>query len=328
MKKRKADLWGGLIALVVVIVIVMIIGIFVAKPEAEVISGEAEATEYRISGKLPGRIAKYYFEEGDQVHKGDTVVYLDSPEIQAKLEQATAAKKAAAAQNAKAHGGARKEQIAGAYEMWQKAEVGVDITKKSLDRVQTLYDKHVISAQKRDEVDAQYRAALATAKAAKTQYDMAMNGAQREDIQAAQALVDRAQGAVDEVSSYLGEICLTSPVDGEVSERFPKVGELIGTGSPVMSIVDLNDMWLTFNIREDQLKNITMGSTIKFRVPALGDKVYTAKVTYLKAMMSYATWRATKTSGQFDAKTFSVKARPTQAVKNLRPGMTVLLEEE
>lgn len=327
-KRKKLNLFSGLIVTGIVVIIVMMIGIFVAKPEPEIITGEAEATEYRVSGKLPGRIEKYYFQEGDHVTKGDTVVFINSPEIQAKLEQVTAARKAAQAQNSKAIHGARKEQIAGAYDMWQKALVGEDITKKSFDRVQALYDKKVVSAQKRDEVEAQYQAAVATANAAKTQYDMAVNGAQKEDIMAAQALVERAEGAVDEVESYLDEIYLRSPVDGEVEECFPKTGELIGTGSPVMSIVDLNDMWLTFNIREDLLKDITVDRIIKVQVPALGDQTYEARVTFIKAMMSYATWRATKTTAKFDAKTFEVKAVPMEDIPSLRPGMTVIIVDK
>lgn len=324
-KRRKANLWRGLIAIGIIVFMVMAIGIFLYDKDKDVIYGEAEATEYRVSGKLPGRIEEYYFEEGDQVKKGDTLVFINSPEIQAKLAQAQAAKKAASAQNAKAHAGARKEQIAGALALYQKAQVGVDITKKSFDRVQTLYEKNVVPQQKRDEVEAQYKAALATADAAKTQYDMAVNGAQREDIMAAQALVERAEGAVSEVTSYLDEINLVSPVDGEVTERFPKVGELVGSGSPIMSIVDLKDIWFTFNVREDQLKDMTVGTEIHVMVPALGDKTYKAKVTFMKAMMSYATWRATKHTAKFDAKTFEVKARPVKEIPNLRPGMTVLI---
>ena len=324
-KRRKANLWRGLIAIGIIVFLVMMIGIFLYDKDKDVIYGEAEATEYRVSGKLPGRIEEYYFEEGDQVKKGDTLVFINSPEIQAKLAQAQAAKKAASAQNAKAHAGARKEQIAGALALYQKAQVGVDITKKSFDRVQSLYEKNVVPQQKRDEVEAQYKAALATADAAKTQYDMAVNGAQREDIMAAQALVERAEGAVSEVTSYLDEINLVSPVDGEVTERFPKVGELVGSGSPIMSIVDLKDIWFTFNVREDQLKDMTVGTEIDVQVPALGDKTYKAKVTFMKAMMSYATWRATKHTAKFDAKTFEVKARPVKEIPNLRPGMTVLI---
>ena len=140
-KRKKANLWRGLIALGIIVILVMIAGVLLYTKDNDVIYGEAEATEYRVSGKLPGRIEEYYFEEGDKVKKGDTLVFINSPEIQAKLSQAQAAQKAASAQKAKAYAGARKEQIAGALAIWQKAEVGVDIAKKSYDRVQSLYEK-------------------------------------------------------------------------------------------------------------------------------------------------------------------------------------------
>jgi HlyD family secretion protein len=177
MKKRNQDLRTGLIALIVVTIIIFIIGMIVNKPEPIIIQGEADASEIRISGKIPGRIHEFKAEEGSQVKVGDTLVIIDSPELSAKLEQANAAENAAQAQNKKAIKGARKELIFGAYEMYQKALVGVDISKKSYDRVQRLFDKGVIPAQKRDEAEAQYKAAVATSNAAKSQYDMAINGA-------------------------------------------------------------------------------------------------------------------------------------------------------
>lgn len=327
MKSKNKDLRTGLFALIVVVIIVFVIGLIVNRPEPIILQGEAVASEIRISGKVPGRINKFLVSEGSQVMAGDTLVVIDSPELLAKLDQANAAESAAQAQNKKAINGARKEQIMGAYEMWQKALVGVDISKKSYDRVQNLFNKGVVTAQKRDEVEAQYKAALATANAAKSQYDMAMNGAQNEDKEAALALVNRAKGAVSEVKSYLNEITLTAPISGEIIEIFPKGGELVGSGAPIMSLVDLNDIWFTFNIREDLLANMKMGSTFNVKVPALDNEIVSVKVTYIKALASYATWKATKTSGQFDVKTFEVRARPVQKVEDLRPGMTALFEE-
>lgn len=327
MKKNNKDLRTGAIALFIVVLLVFIIGLYVNKPEPVIIQGEAVATEVRVSGKIPGRIKQFLTEEGNQVNAGDTLVIIDSPELSAKLDQANAAENAAQAQNKKANKGARKEMILGAFEMFQKAQVGVDISKKSFDRVQRLFDKGVIPAQKRDEAEAQYKAAVATSNAAKSQYDMAMNGADIEDKQAALALVNRAKGAVREVESYLQETTLVSPIDGEVTEVFPKRGELVGTGAPIMSIVDLNDMWFTFNVREDLLGGLKMGTTFKVKVPALNNQSVTVKVNYIKALASYATWKATKTTGQFDVKTFEVRARPTTKVVNLRPGMTALFEE-
>jgi HlyD family secretion protein len=316
----------GLLGLIGVIAIVSLIGFFAAKPDALIIQGEAEATEFRVSGKVPGRIKEFKFEEGMAVKRGDTLVLIDSPELLAKIDQAQAAQSAAEAQNRKAIKGARQELIMGAYEMWQKAEVGVEITKKSFDRVQKLYDKEVVSAQKRDEAEAQYKAAVATAKAAKSQYQMAVNGAEQEDKASALALVNRAKGAVSEVKSYLGEIFLVSPIDGEVSEIFPKHGELVGTGAPIMTITNLEDIWFTFSVREDILNGMQTGNSLKLKIPALGNKEVEAKVTFIKAMASYATWRSTKVSGQFDAKTFEVRAKPIAKVDGLRPGMTAIVE--
>lgn len=322
----KHSLLMGLLGLIGVIAIVSLIGFFAAKPDALIIQGEAEATEFRVSGKVPGRIKEFKFEEGMAVKRGDTLVLIDSPELLAKIDQAQAAQSAAEAQNRKAIKGARQELIMGAYEMWQKAEVGVEITKKSFDRVQKLYDKEVVSAQKRDEAEAQYKAAVATAKAAKSQYQMAVNGAEQEDKASALALVNRAKGAVSEVKSYLGEIFLVSPIDGEVSEIFPKHGELVGTGAPIMTITNLEDIWFTFSVREDILNGMQTGNSLKLKIPALGNKEVEAKVTFIKAMASYATWRSTKVSGQFDAKTFEVRAKPIAKVDGLRPGMTAIVE--
>ena len=307
-----------------VVGLVALTGFFFLTPPDHIIMGQAEATQVRISGKVPGRIEAYRFSEGDKVKVGDTLVFLDTPEVLAKLQQAEAVRRAAEAQNAKAIKGARAQEIAGAYEMWQKAKAGLDIAQKSYTRVQNLFDKGVMSAQKRDEAEASYKAMAATEKAAKSQYDMAVDGARVEDKAAAAALVGQAAGAVAEVESYLKEAALVSPIDGEVSERFPEVGELVGTGAPIMNITDLNDMWVTFSIREDHLKNIKIGTELDAFIPALDNRPVKLKVYYMKDMGTYAAWKATKTNGQFDSKTFEVRARPMEKVADLRPGMSVI----
>lgn len=323
--QKKGNIWFGIGVLVALIAAVSVLGIIFSRPKEAVIQGEAEAAEYRISGKVPGRIEAFYAAEGDMVHKGDTLVLIDSPEVRAKLAQANAAYAAAAAQRNKANTGARKEEIAGAYEIWQKALVGKDIAKKTLDRATRLHEQKVISDQKFDEATAQYNAAAATAEAAKSQYDMAVKGAREEDKAAAIALVDRANGAVMEVKSYLSELKLTSPVDGVISARYPHVGELVGTGSPIMTVTDLSDMWFTFNIREDKLHSMKSGDKLRLSIPALDGKEIDATVTYIAARESYATWRATKETDQYDAKTFEVRAVPTAVVEGLRPGMTAIV---
>lgn len=326
VKSSGMSLLIGLAALLLVIIVLGVVGYVVSKPHDIILQGSAEATEYRVSGKVPGRIEAFLYKEGDMVQKGDTLVLIDSPEVQAKLAQANAAHNMAQAQNKKAIKGARAELIQGAYEMWQKSLVGVDIAKKSYNRVENLYKKEVVSAQKRDEAEALYQSAVATEKAAKAQYDMAKNGAQAEDKEAARAMVDYSESTVNEVRSYLSEISLVSPVTGEITEVFPKAGELVGQGAPIMTITNLEEMWLSFSIREDLLKGMTVGKVVEVKIPALGEETYKAQVTFLKAMASYATWRATKVSGQFDARTFEVRATPVEKIPNLRPGMSAIIE--
>lgn len=316
------------IAVLVVIGLVALAGFFLLTPPAEVIMGQAEATEVRVSGKVPGRIIAYRFAEGDHVKAGDTLVFLDTPEVLAKMQQAEAARSAAEAQNMKARKGARSQEIAGAYELWQKSKAGLEIARKSFERIENLYNKGVVSAQKRDETEANYKAMAATEKAARSQYDMAIEGARSEDKAAAAALVAQAEGAVAEVESYMKERVLVSPIDGEISERFPEVGELVGTGAPVMNILDMDDMWVSFSIREDLLSSIRIGDEVKGFIPALNNKEIVMKVYYMKDMGTYAAWKATKTTGQYDSKTFEVRARPVEKVLGLRPGMSVIMERK
>ena len=328
-KEKEGSLLLGVVALLAVIIIVALVGILALKPEKMLIQGEAEATEYRVSGKVPGRIEMYLFEEGEQVRKGDTLVVIYSPEVEAKKDQALAARAMASAVNEKAQNGAQPQQIEGAYELYQKALAGEEIYRKSYERVQRLFEKGVVSEQKRDEVEAQYKAASATVKAAKSQYDMAVAGARDEDKAAAKAQVARVDGMLKELAAAEAERYLLSPCDGEVSERFPKVGELVGQGSPVMAIVDLTDVWFTFSVREDMLSGFQKGSQIEIRIPALGeDKTFPVVVTYVKAMGTYATWRTTKQNGGYDVRTFDVKCRPLTPIDGLRPGMTALVMEK
>ncbi|MGL5262745.1 MAG: HlyD family secretion protein [Bacteroides sp.] len=327
-KQQKSNILLALITLILIIAIVTVVGFFLLKKGPEIIEGQAEANEYRVSSKVPGRILEIRVEEGQKVQAGDTLALLEAPEVRAKFEQAKAATAAAEAQNAKAIKGARQELIQSAFEMWQKAKAGLEVTEKSFTRVNNLYNKGVLPAQKLDEITAQRDAARATEKAAKSQYMMAVNGAEQEDKLAAAALVERAKGAMAEVESYIKETYLIAQMDGEVSEIFPKIGELVGTGAPIMNIAMLDDMWVSFNVREDLLHGLNTGDEFTAFVPALDKKEIKLKVSYLKDIGTFAAWKATKTTGQYDLKTFEVKARPVTAVDNLRPGMSVIFTEQ
>ncbi len=325
MSAQKPNFLPAILILAGIVLLAAVGGLYAFSETDETIQGQADVTEYRVSSKVPGRILKYYVKEGQTVRAGDTLAVLEAPDVTAKMAQARAAEQMAEAQHRKAEKGARQEQIAAAFEMWQKAKAGAEIAQKTFDRVKRLHEQGVMTAQKLDEATANLNASVATEKAAKAQYDMARNGAEREDKEAAAAMVSRAQGAVSEVDSYLRETVLTASADGEVTDIFPQVGELVGTGAPIMNIALMHDMWVSFNVREDLLQAFPMNGTVEATVPALGDRQVRLKVYYMKDLGSYAAWKATKTTGQFDRKTFEVKASPVGPVEGLRPGMSVLL---
>ena len=311
---------------IIIIAIVIVVGLAYSTPE-EVIQGEVDASAYRVSSKVPGRVAEIRFEEGDLVKKGDTLAILEAPDIEAKLAQANAAYSAAKAVEQKAQNGARTEQIQAAYEVWQKAKAGLDVATKTYDRVAKLYEEGVVAEQKRDEAKANFDAMTATEKAAKAQYDMAVNGAQQEDKAAARAQVKRAEGAVSEVSSYIDEMVLIASADGEITEIYPQIGELVGTGSPIMNISKTNDYWFVFNIREDLLPSITVGSQKKVYMPALNQTV-NARITRVKNVGNFATWKATKALDKYDLKTFEVRAMPDTTIEGVCIGMSAIMMKE
>ena len=309
-KTQHNNILLAIIGFIAVVAVVAAIGFFTLGRQPEIIQGEVECTEYRVSSKVPGRILEIRVKEGDYVHVGDTLAILDAPEVKAKMAQAQSAENAAAAMSQMAQKGARQEQIAGAYQLWQQAKAGLEIAEKSYNRVQRLFDEGVMSQQKRDEAYANYKAMEAQAKAAKSQYDMAMNGARQEEKAAAQAQVNRAKGAIQEVASYISETVQTAQMEGEVS---------------TMSISVMDDLWGTFNVREDQLNGMKVGTEFTAFSPAF-NKELKMKVYYLKDQGSYATWKATKANGQYDLKTFEVKARPVEKFDGLRPGMSLILK--
>lgn len=326
-KKAKSRLLAMTAIVTLLIAALALVGFLFLTPPAEIIEGQAEATSVRVSGKLPGRVVKFFVQEGDSVHAGDTLVHIHSSLAEAKLMQAEAMEDAAAAQNKKIDAGTRSQIVQSAYQMWQQAVAAKGITKKTYDRMEALCRQGVVTEQKRDEALAAYQAADAAEKAAQSQYQMAKDGAQTEDKVSAAAMVNVARGGVKEVEAVLEDQYLTAPCDGQIDVIYPNEGELVALGAPIMDVLKVDDKWITFNIRETYLKDIPMGKEIDVMIPALGDLETKAKVYYIRDMGTYAVWRATKATGDWDTKTFQVKARPDEEIPALRPGMTVIYRQ-
>jgi HlyD family secretion protein len=325
MGLKKGSLWMALFA-VAALVVLAVAGWFLYKPAPQYLQGEIEAAEADHSAKVAGRVASLAVEEGQKVKRGQILAILESPEIEAKLRQAIAAEQAAGARKVKADSGAREEEIRQAYHLWQRAEDGASLAEKTFRRIELLFTAGVVPAQRRDETESQWQAAKAQAEAARAAYDMAKTGARREDRDAADALVRQAAGVVSEVGAFLQETRLRAAMDGEVQEVIVHRGEMVSPGYPIIRLLDLTDIWATFNIREDQLAAIQMGDRLSVTVPALGNRRVVLRVTFIAPLGDFATWRATSASGGFDVKTFQVKARPVEAIPGLRPGMSVLLQ--
>ncbi|WP_372648427.1 HlyD family secretion protein [Draconibacterium sp.] len=316
---------SSIIVLVAIVAFIVYTFIVVTKPEPVILQGEVEAQQYNIASKVPGRIQKVAVDRGQIVKKDDFIFSIDSPEINAKLANANAARTAASAQSRKAQNGAQQEDITAAYSTYVKAEAAAQFAEKTFARIQNLYDEGVVPAQKCDEVETQMKAARETANAAKAIWQKAEKGAREEDKTAAAAMVKRADAAIAEVEAYLEETSINAIADGEVSGVNVEEGELVSTGFPVVTILDLNDIWVTLYIREDYMTYFKMGSVFKAVIPGLDGQEFDFKVKYISPSADFARWNATKTSGQFDLKSFEVEARPVNNIEGLRPGMTAVV---
>ncbi len=323
MNRTKNFIIAGALGLLFLFVVYAII--IVSRPVPLEIQGEVEATQIKVASKLIGRVDSLAVKKGDEVVPGMLLFTISSPELEAKFSQAAAVRQAAGAQKDKAYNGAQKEDIQAAYNSWQTALAAAEYAKKTFTRILNLYKDGVLPEQQRDEAETRMKAAVETEKAAHSLYQKAKNGARPEDKDAAGALVLQAEGVMSEVSSYLGERHITAPVRGEVANVLAERGELIPAGYPVITIVDLSDIWITFNLREDLLADIKKGSIIPARFPALGMKEISLKVTYINALGDFATWNATKTRGDFDLKTFEIQAVPINRTDVLRPGMSAIV---
>ena len=323
MKKR--TIFAVILTVTVVVLAIIFLSWHLNRRTPVVLQGTVECTTYKASSKIPGRIDRMCVEEGQRVEQGELLYVLSTPELDAKLRQAEAVKSAATALDRKAVTGARIQQIEAAQNMWQKAQAGRALAEKTYERVKRLYEQGVVPAQKFDEASANYEAAKATEQAALAQYQLVQDGASKEEKQAAAAQVQQAEGAVSEVESYLNDAMVYSPVTGEVSTVIAEPGELVGSGYPVIAILDLTDLWATFNIKETLMPKIHVGTRFTGYVPAL-DREVPFEVTYIAVQADFATWAATRTRGGFDIRTFAVKAKPAEEVEYIRPGMSVLVD--
>ena len=314
------------IVLLSAVVVITLIGQLTARKPSITLQGQVEATEIRISGKLLGRIDSLLVREGDAVHEGDTLVVINSPIVEAQYRKSEALHRATQEENRKVDRGTRRELVASAYQVWQAAKSQATLAEKTYERIQLLYTDSVVPRQRYDEAEAAMLTARATERSAYEQYRLAQEGLQREDREASRNLVEASASSVDEVGALLVDARLTAPADGHIAGIYPKRGELVAPGAPIMTLVTLDDAYAVFNVREDLMPHIRMGKQFAVSVPALARTDVPMTVYYISPLGSFATWKSTKEVGSYDMRTFEIRLRPEHKVEGLRPGMTVLLE--
>ena len=325
MKKRTTVLTAAVTVLVLGIIAAAAFVVIDdrARPATPFLTAMAETAEIDIASKIPGRIAEVRFAEGTPVRKGDTLAILESRELDAKAGQARAALTAAQAKLTMANNGLRPQEKDAAEKLLLQARAQADLMEKTWTRVRKLSDDSVISRQERDQVEAQYLAAREAMSAAEAKLSLAREGSRVEDREAAAALVAQAQAACAEADAWRSERVVTSPISGEVAKQIMREGEIVGSGAPIMTLIDGKDVWLVLTVKETELSPFRMGSTFTARIPALGDAAGRFRVGYIAPMGEFATWRPTSQKGGFDQKTFEVHLRPEKPLEGLRAGMSV-----
>lgn len=326
MNLTKRTISIAFILILAVTILVSILGMVLMSQQPLVLQGQIEATEIRISGKLPGRVDSFLVREGDWVKAGDTLVVINSPTIEAKYRQVNALEQVAREQNKKIDAGTRRQIIATALQLWNKSKSDLNLAETTYRRISTLYRDSVVTSQRKDEVEAMYRAAQAAERAAYEQHQMALDGARSEDRASAQSMVTAARSTVDEVSALLVDARLVAPEAGQIATIFPKRGELVAPGTPIMNLVVMDDAHVVLNVREDLMPQFRMDGTFLADIPAIAKKDMEFRIYYISPLGSFATWKSTKQTGSYDMQTFEIHARPVQKVEGLRPGMSVLLK--
>lgn len=325
MKTTNKILFISFAVILLTILTLSILGIFLMRDKDIIVQGQIEAEEYNISGLLPGRIEDIYVKKGERIEKGDTLVHIISREMLAEYEAQKSLESVASLQSEKIDAGSRKQLISIAKELWDGTKADLRLAKTTYERIKALYEDSIVSLQRRDEVEAIYKSAVAAERAAYYQYQIAIEGAQEQDKASAKAMASAAKSNSEVVKALLNDSKLISPISGEVATIALNEGELSSIGTSIMTIIDIENPYLVINIREDLLKNFKIGEIISCDIPALALKDVSFTINYIAPLGSFATWKATKDSGGYDLKTFEIQAIPTIKINDLRPGMTCLM---
>jgi len=299
---------------------------YLLRPEPLLVQGEVDATRLDIAARVDGRVKEVPVERGQNVAAGAVLVRIDNPETLAKFEQMKAAKAVADAQLANVLVGTRVETIAARKAEMERAQAAVVLAQKTFDRTNTLTQQGNAPQARLDQVTDSLHEAERALDQTKSAYEQAVNGYTKEERAISGANVEKANADIQSVQSVIDQLQVYAPVASQIYQRNVEPGEYVSPGVPLVTLIDLADVWIHFDLREDLVKGLKIGDRFDVRIPALDDRSVTVEVKLIATKGEYASWRATRASGDFDLRTFSIRAYPVQPVPELRPGMSAYLD--
>ena len=324
--KRPVTRTPSIIVAIVAAVVVALSLFYLLRPEPLLVQGEADATRFDIAARVDGRVKEIPVERGQNVPAGAVLVRIDNPETLAKLEQMSAAKVVAEAQLANVLVGTRVETIAAKKAVLERAQAALVLAQKTYDRTRTLTEQGNAPQARLDQVTDSLHESERAVDQAKSAYEQAVNGYTKEERAVTKANVERAHADIQSVQSIVDQLVVYAPVASQVYQRNVEQGEYVSPGVPLVTLIDLNDVWIHFGLREDLVRGLKVGDRFDVRIPALDDRRVTIEVKLIATKGEYASWRATRASGDFDLRTFSIRAYPVKPVPELRPGMSAYLD--
>ncbi len=299
---------------------------YVTRPQPLLVQGEADATRIDIAARVDGRIAQRPVSRGDNVTVGQTLLTIENPQLLTKLQEAEAARAVSLADLARIQAGTRPETIASRKAALAAGEASVKLSQQTYDRVKQLADRDFASNQRLDEATASLDVAVTNAEQARLAYQAAVTGATAEELAVARSGVARADAAITTLKAQVDELQVKAPSAAQIYQIGTEPGEFVSPGVPLLTLVNLGDVWLKFNLREDLIKGMKVGDRLSVTIPALGPSTIAVAVRSIATRGEYAGWRATRATGDFDLRTFEVRAYPVEPLPGLRPGMSVYFD--
>jgi HlyD family secretion protein len=311
----------------VVVAVVAALSIwYLVRPQPLLVQGEVDATRFDIAARVDGRVAEIPVVRGEDVAAGAVLVRIDNPETIAKNEQSVAAKIVSEAQLANIKVGTRPEVIAARKAALERAQASLVLAQKTFDRVKQLAEHGNAPIARLDQATDSLHESERAVDQAQSAYDQAVNGYTKEEHEIAEANVGKALADIKAVQSIIDQMVVYAPVASQVYQRNVEPGEYVSPGVPLVTLIDLNDLWVHFDLREDLVRSLKIGDRFRLRIPALSDRRITVEVRLIATKGEYSSWRATRATGDFDLRTFSIRAYPVEKVPELRPGMSAYLD--